>query len=314
MSGFKRAILLSVFPEYVEKIISGEKRFEFRKHTPSENVDFIVFYATAPTAKILCVAEVDEIISDNPERLWRTTALFSGVDQGFYDKYYRGVDMAYAYKLGRVYRLRTPISLSNKNLKISPPQTFRYLTPKQFSYVKKSSKLVSSSFKRTIFLGGIHAVGKTTFSKKYFSGSFYCVCASDLIKKAKGEVPVDKKVGKVQENQSLLIAEFQKLKSQERRIVLDGHFCLINKQGKFEKLPLDLFRALGLSHIVLLELNPEIVQSRLSQRDGTTMNLRTIKEFLKIERTHALSVAEALKIPITIVPDTRLANNIIWDR
>ena len=128
---------MSVFPEYVEKIISGEKRFEFRKHTPSENVGFIVFYATAPTAKILCVAEVDEIISDNPARLWRTTALFSGVDQGFYDEYYRGVDMAYAYKLGRVYRLRSPISLSNTNLKISPPQTFRYLTPKQFSYVKK---------------------------------------------------------------------------------------------------------------------------------------------------------------------------------
>lgn len=44
-------ILLSVFPEYVDRILSGEKRFEFRKHIPVEVVDHIVFYATAPVAE-----------------------------------------------------------------------------------------------------------------------------------------------------------------------------------------------------------------------------------------------------------------------
>ncbi len=314
MSKSKKTILLSVFPEYVEKIISGEKRFEFRKHTPSENVSFIVFYATAPVAKILCIAEVDEIICDSPSRLWRTTALFSGVDKNFYDEYYRGIDNAYAYKLGRVYQLNSPVSLVDENLRLSPPQTFRYLTPGQFSYLRKDSRLVSSSFRRTIFLGGIHAVGKTTFATKYFSKKFQCVSASSLIKDAKGEVPKDKKVGHVTENQWLLVSEFKKLKSRGHRIVLDGHFCLINKDGKFEKLPLELFRALELSHIVLLELNPETIQKRLLLRDGSKMHLRTIKTFLKKEREHALFIAENLKIPITIIPDTTLADNIILDR
>ena len=39
-------ILLSIHPEYVKKIISGEKKWEFRKVLPKGRFDTIVIYST----------------------------------------------------------------------------------------------------------------------------------------------------------------------------------------------------------------------------------------------------------------------------
>ena len=36
-------ILLSIKPEYVERIFNGSKKYEFRKHLPQEKVDKINF-------------------------------------------------------------------------------------------------------------------------------------------------------------------------------------------------------------------------------------------------------------------------------
>lgn len=41
-------ILLSIKPEYVEKIIKGEKLFEFRRTVPKRKVDVVVIYSTFP--------------------------------------------------------------------------------------------------------------------------------------------------------------------------------------------------------------------------------------------------------------------------
>ena len=310
----KTNILLSVFSEYVDKIISGEKRFEFRKHIPIESVEHIVFYATAPTSRILCIAKVDSIISGTPKYIWDTTALFSGVDKIFYDKYYKNVNLAYAYKLGSVYLLKKPLSLLDKNIRTSPPQTFRYLTKEQFDYIKKDKVLISSDFRRTIFLAGIHAVGKTTFAKEKFSSKYNITTASTLIKNASGDVHVNKKVQNIDKYQSILISEFNKLKKRKKNIVLDGHFCLLDKSGRINRINVAVFKELGMSHIILLETHPKIIQQRLLERDGTRMSLVKIIKLLESERKHALYIANELKIPITIVPDTRLTEHAILDR
>lgn len=313
MKSKKTNILLSVFPEYVDRIISGEKRFEFRKHIPTKRVEHIVFYATAPTARILCIAKIDSIISGSPEYIWETTALFSGVDKIFYDRYYKNADLAYAYKLGSIYTLKKPLSLLDKNIRTSPPQTFRYLTREQFDYIKKNKVLVSSGFRRTIFLAGIHAVGKTTFAKEKFSSKYEVVTASLLIKNGSGDVPLNKKVHNINKNQLILIYEFNKLKKLKKNIVLDGHFCLLDKSGNITYIPVTVFKKLGISHIILLETHPKIIQQRLLERDKTRMSLEKIIKLLEAERKHALYIAHKLKIPITIVPDTRLTEHAILD-
>ena len=47
-------ILLSIKPEFVEKIISGEKKFEFRKSLPKrDGITTVVVYSTMPVGKVI---------------------------------------------------------------------------------------------------------------------------------------------------------------------------------------------------------------------------------------------------------------------
>ena len=46
-------VLLSIRPKYVEEIIKGNKRYEFRKSIFKKNVEEVWIYATSPTKKIV---------------------------------------------------------------------------------------------------------------------------------------------------------------------------------------------------------------------------------------------------------------------
>lgn len=45
-------MLLSIKPEYVKKILSGKKKYEFRKFHCHDDVDTIVIYCTSPVKKL----------------------------------------------------------------------------------------------------------------------------------------------------------------------------------------------------------------------------------------------------------------------
>lgn len=42
------AILLSIKPRFVEQILNGEKRFEYRKRVPERHVNKIIIYNSSP--------------------------------------------------------------------------------------------------------------------------------------------------------------------------------------------------------------------------------------------------------------------------
>ena len=51
-------ILISINPEYVNEILSGRKKYEYRKvKAKKDNVDKMIIYATAPVMKV--VAEIE---------------------------------------------------------------------------------------------------------------------------------------------------------------------------------------------------------------------------------------------------------------
>ena len=51
-------ILLSINPRYVEKILSGEKKYEFRTRIAKRKVDSILIYSTAPVKRVLAEVTV----------------------------------------------------------------------------------------------------------------------------------------------------------------------------------------------------------------------------------------------------------------
>lgn len=96
------AILLSINPEYVQRILCGEKKYEFRKSLCKRKVDKIVIYSTSPVMKVVGEAEVEAVLVDIPEKIWDITREDSGVEQEFFDEYYKGRTHAVAYKLQHV--------------------------------------------------------------------------------------------------------------------------------------------------------------------------------------------------------------------
>lgn len=57
------SIILSIYPRFVDKIISGDKKFEFREVLPKRNVDKIIIYSTSPIMKIIAEVEVKATIT-----------------------------------------------------------------------------------------------------------------------------------------------------------------------------------------------------------------------------------------------------------
>lgn len=118
------AILLPIHHEYVEKIFSGEKIYEFRKQIPSCLVDCIWFYETKPMGKIVGEAKVTRTLTGRPGKLWEETNAKAGVSKEFYDKYFKGKKRAYAYELAEVKRYERPVALEEKGI-YSVPQSYR---------------------------------------------------------------------------------------------------------------------------------------------------------------------------------------------
>lgn len=121
-----RAILLSVKPEFVYKMISGEKRYEFRRRLCSKPIQKLYLYATSPVRLVLAEAEVEAVIWEEREELWAQTSAYAGIDRGFFEQYFDGCDKAGAYCLGRVTSYINGRPLSEFGIK-APPQSFVYL-------------------------------------------------------------------------------------------------------------------------------------------------------------------------------------------
>jgi predicted transcriptional regulator len=119
-------MLLSINPEHVENILNGTKQFEFRKIRCKSNVDKIIIYSTAPQKKVVAEAEIEEIIEDDINEVWRRTKDFAGISFAFFRAYYKDRKKAVAYKLCNVKVYAEPKKLSDYGI-ACPPQSFVYL-------------------------------------------------------------------------------------------------------------------------------------------------------------------------------------------
>lgn len=121
-------VLLSIKPEYAEKILNGEKKFEFRRVLPKNKaVKKVVIYATLPIGKVVGEFEIAELISESPDRLWERTAEFSGISADFFKAYFKGKDIAHAIKVGKVKKYNQQKELADILPTGIAPQSFCYI-------------------------------------------------------------------------------------------------------------------------------------------------------------------------------------------
>lgn len=81
--------IMSIKPEYAEKILSGEKQWEFRKRS-MKNILFmdVLIYATSPIQKIVGEISFDGELYGNPSIVWHATEDQAGISDITYDRYY----------------------------------------------------------------------------------------------------------------------------------------------------------------------------------------------------------------------------------
>lgn len=120
------SILLSINPSHVENILKGTKRYEFRKKACKRHVDKILIYSTTPIMKVVGEAEVEDVLIDEPEAIWKKTEEKSGIDKSFFDKYYENKEQAVAYKLKNVITYPEPRELKDYGINCAP-QSFQYV-------------------------------------------------------------------------------------------------------------------------------------------------------------------------------------------
>lgn len=121
-------VLLSIKPQFVEKIFSGEKKYEYRKTIFKKEVESILVYSTKPEGKIVGELFIEEIINDDPELLWSRTRHESGISHDFFQEYFGGKTEGYAIKISKAILYDEPIDPLDIDKSFRPPQSFCYVS------------------------------------------------------------------------------------------------------------------------------------------------------------------------------------------
>lgn len=152
-----------------------------------------------------------------------------------------------------------------------------------------------------IFLGGIHGVGKTYLCQKLKDiRNLNSYSASNLIGDLKREwFTSNKKIIEIDQNQNFLIEAVKQLQ-ENRTYLLDGHFCLLDKEGIVTKIPINTFKILAPKSIIIVVNSVEQIAKYLMNRDKSSYDLKFLENFQKRELEYAIEISQLLNIPFFI--------------
>lgn len=140
---YSKTILLSIKPQYAEKILSGEKRYEFRLTVPKVQVKTVYMYATAPERQIVGMFEVHRLFRQwNLRELWAITFKHAGISFETFAVYFSGWKSANAYEIVNPVRFAVPIDpwyLFGEEWR--SPQNFKYLSDSDVDCITAAVKV-----------------------------------------------------------------------------------------------------------------------------------------------------------------------------
>ena len=122
----QKAIILPIKGIYVNRILQGQKKYEFRKRLCKNDIDWIYVYETAPVKKVVCRIEVKAKLMNEKEELWNVTQKYAGIEKEKYDKYFLNQKLGCAYELGKVQKLEPQRELMEFGINFIP-QSYVYL-------------------------------------------------------------------------------------------------------------------------------------------------------------------------------------------
>jgi len=139
-------ILISIYPEQVEAILSETKKYEFRKFPYKRSTidgtkfKYIAIYETSPTSAITTILKIGAIHFDTVVNLWEKFGKSSGVTKDYFMTYYHKKINGTALHIEKYKILLHPIKITEiKKIYPSfiPPQNYYNLEDNKYSKLKE---------------------------------------------------------------------------------------------------------------------------------------------------------------------------------
>lgn len=124
-------VVLSIKPQFANKIFDGTKKFEFRKAIfKNQNVTSVLVYASSPVQKVIGEFEIGEIFNFDLKTLWDKTKDHSGITEDYFYEYFADRKNGFAIQIKNKKRFATPKSLK-EDYNLTPPQSFAYFNSEE---------------------------------------------------------------------------------------------------------------------------------------------------------------------------------------
>lgn len=185
-----------------------------------------------------------------------------------------------------------------ENLAVDDDEIVRRLI--ELFYPSTKKKDMRHMKRNIIFVGGIHCVGKTTFSRK-IKESIPLIETLSCSEVLKWENPSKKNVEDIESNQNRLIANLVEIIDIDKPYLLDGHFCLLDRNNNVERIGIDTFRDINPEMIILLTEDIDVIQKRLQERDNREYSIEILENFDSEETKYAREVAQLIGVSIHII-------------
>lgn len=127
-----KVVLLPIKPKYVNEIILGNKKVEFRKQIFSESVQRVYVYSSYPVKRIVGYFDVTDIAKDTPSNLWAKYHNVGCIKEKDYITYFENKKYGYGIEINKMMVFTHPLDVLDFDREFKAPQSYCYLNNVRF--------------------------------------------------------------------------------------------------------------------------------------------------------------------------------------
>jgi predicted transcriptional regulator/DNA-binding XRE family transcriptional regulator len=129
----QRDMVLSIRPQYSDKIMQGVKTVELRRRFPvsAPRGTIAYIYSTSPVQALVGRAEISNVVKLPVSHIWKRFGKMASIRRSDFDGYFSGLDEGFALMFTNARPLERRLELPELRSRFGfePPQSFVYATP-----------------------------------------------------------------------------------------------------------------------------------------------------------------------------------------
>ena len=142
-----RDVVLSIRPQYTEKILDGKKTVELRRRFPvsAPRGTLAYIYSTSPVRAMVGVAEIKDVLKLPIEQIWNEFDSVAHINRNDFEAYFSGLDFGYALLFDNVKSFSHPIGLAElrERFGFEAPQSYLYASRDLRKALRNEAAVVS---------------------------------------------------------------------------------------------------------------------------------------------------------------------------